>query len=359
MSHDLPVFPSVHLYRLLLTLRDPIRLGEVPDSDLHGPLSEGLRDLLCIRTGPHARDCRSCAKLLPRLHTRCAFPPLFEPTATDPELIHAGVKTAPAPFILGVAPSANAGLSEDPVDLPAGATLALNLTLFGDTNTSLPHYIQALRLSGARGRLGPRDRDARTAPRARYTVERVFGLTASPGDLTSPDAGWWPAHAATAEMFADDAATHLDAPSLSRHYLAALTDQLASASHISLRLLTPLRLRVGKRPLESFDLNLILTRTRDRARLLSRLYSSAPTSPLPDTITTAGIRVDAHALSLSTRARSGGRPAHGLLGRVDLTATSPGAFAPVARLLALLPWLGCGQLASLGFGRVGLESVAP
>lgn len=351
-----------YIYRLAIEPIDPIRLGPVPGQQLHSVLSEGLRDAACLRLDDPARDCRDCVLRTPALHRQCAVPPLLDPPVYLASLRSArGIGTAPPPFVLaadgrGFPPAGRSA------DVAVGFPLEAYLTLFGRAHENLRSVVSAIRLSGWKRRLGERDRDSRAqvARPGRFALRRIDGLEFAPATPPHPDNAWWPASPTQTPVFALDGRLSLPGPSVTPADLHALAARIADARRVVLRLASPLRLRVGKRYADDLDPSVFLTRLRDRAAWLTFFHASGAGSAAPPPVEPAtlpsGVEVVADTALVSAH-RSHGRPAHGLVGELTFEALTPGALAPLASLLAVAPWIGCGQLASMGFGRLAITSI--
>lgn len=129
-----PVLPLAR-YRLTFRAADDLRLPAYTGSAWRGAFGRALRRLVCVTREP---TCPPCL-----LYRSCIYPYVFE-TPPDPGVGKLTRYTAaPHPYVL--VPDEHNGA------ITAGATLTLDVTLFGHGNRQLPYVIHALNQAGQGG----------------------------------------------------------------------------------------------------------------------------------------------------------------------------------------------------------------
>ncbi|NEX21453.1 CRISPR system precrRNA processing endoribonuclease RAMP protein Cas6 [Thiorhodococcus mannitoliphagus] len=226
-------FPPLGRFRFHFRAQDRVRLPPYSGSAWRGLLGHGLRRTACVT---HQPQCQGCL-----LIRSCVYSTFFE-TPPPPEEAERGFSAVPHPYVLDIDP-------KSPRVLESGAFFHLTINLFGPAIGQVPYLIHALAKAGERGIGSGQGRFALTAvereqPIGADTWERVF------------EAGLGDYH-------------QLDPPGI---------ELPAAPSTVSLRLITPLRIKrdghfLGARDLSAADL---LRALYQRVRRLAHLYGGDP-----------------------------------------------------------------------------------
>ncbi|MEA5446513.1 CRISPR system precrRNA processing endoribonuclease RAMP protein Cas6 [Gammaproteobacteria bacterium AB-CW1] len=309
---DLPRL-VIGFYRLRFAVHDRYDYPGFSGSAWRGVLGHALRERHCPRGLHRACDCDPA----------CDYARLFEPPlpADTHGLPLAGLDRLPSPWLLHELP-------EGPV--ARGETLTLGLSLLGTANAGLPAYVQAL-AEGA-GRLEMAD-NLKLVSVARW--HRAGGLREIDADqpqAAGPSEAEW-----------------LDQAGILGH-----------AGPMRVRLLTPMRLRVGGRHLgqRGFDPGAFCMAVVRRVSLLAAVYGPGPVTADFRALKAAcaDVRLHAQTLQWEERARRSNRQG----ARHQLGGLS-GAFELDNVAHELVPWLLLGQAVhvgkavSMGLGRFHLE----
>ena len=144
--------------------RNEVVLPTFLGSTLRGAFGHALKESVCVMSH---RDCAHCF-----LGERCVYPRLFEPEAHSGQGLLAKRQDAPRPFIfIPPLPSTNSGLMRARDDLlrwrvrvKAGESVVFGVSLIGDAIHELPYVIHAIRMMARKG-FG--------AERASFRLEKV------------------------------------------------------------------------------------------------------------------------------------------------------------------------------------------
>jgi CRISPR/Cas system endoribonuclease Cas6 (RAMP superfamily) len=154
-------------YEFLVRARDGVVLPPFLGSTLRGAFGHALKESVCVMSH---RDCSRCF-----LAEWCLYPRLFEPEARNGEGLLAKRQDAPRPFIfIPPLPSTDSGLMRARDDLlrwrvrvKAGESVVFGLSLVGEAIQELPYIIHAIRMMAQNG-FG--------AERTSFQLERVSAL---------------------------------------------------------------------------------------------------------------------------------------------------------------------------------------
>ena len=147
--------------------RNEVVLPPFLGSTLRGAFGHALKESVCVISH---RDCSGCL-----LVERCLYPRLFEPEARNGEGLLAKRQDAPRPFIfIPPLPSTDSGLMRARDDLlrwrvrvKADESVVFGLSLVGEAIQELPYIIHAIRMMSQNG-FG--------AERTSFQLERVSAL---------------------------------------------------------------------------------------------------------------------------------------------------------------------------------------
>lgn len=158
----------VACYRLHFIAQEAVRLPAYAGSAWRGVFGRALRRLVCVTREP---ACPACL-----LYRSCIYPYLFE-TPPDPA---AGklrkYPAAPHPYVL----RPGAGGAH-----PAGATVQVDMVLFGQSNRHLPYVLHAFDQAGQRG-VGQGDGRLALAQVAQQTPAGDWRPIYRPGESLQP-----------------------------------------------------------------------------------------------------------------------------------------------------------------------------
>lgn len=217
------------VYRLHFAAQEAIRLPAYAGSAWRGAFGHALKRLVCVTREPACPPCL--------LYRSCGYPYLFE-TPPDPTVGKLRkYPAAPHPYV--VRPGAGGAH-------PAGATLPVDVVLFGHGNRHLPYLLHAFDQAGRQG-LGPGD--------GRLELTEVMQQT--------PAGAWRPIYrpGATLQPLPPFAPEPPPCP-----------------ARLTLHVLTPLRLTQEKRLISQDRLrfHLLFSNLLRRVSLLSAFHSDHP-----------------------------------------------------------------------------------
>ncbi len=190
--------------------QESARLPRFKGSTLRGALGWAFKRVVCIRPDGLCERCM--------VRSSCRYPYMFETSPPVEVSVFRGQRAAPHPYVL-----------EPPLEekehYAAGESVTFGLLLLGRAVSSLPHLILAADRAGRMG-IGQ--------GRARFVLDAVFARDAEDRSTAIYDGS-------SGRLTWDAGAPRLD------EFIRERQRRLArrSATRLRLRLLTPLRLRVG------------------------------------------------------------------------------------------------------------------
>jgi hypothetical protein len=190
---------SISRYRFSFFARDAGSFGALPGSAWRGSFGTALKHVVCAM---RLRECEGCP-----LSGSCVFPYLFQGTPRPPVDRLKSLSRVPVPYVFDATALSRRHFA-------AGDQVEVKLSLVGAANRTLAYVVRAMEHAGARG-VGPQ--------RARLTLDRVhreYELDAARAE----------------ETYVRGGRCKVSEPSIPRVEL--------SSNQISVRLLTPLRLRI-------------------------------------------------------------------------------------------------------------------
>lgn len=230
LEYPLPRIPYLNL-QLELVSQEDTRLPSFKGSVLHGAFGNSLRRTVCVM-GPK-QPCDSCF-----LNRQCINTKIFETLIFQeaPRFLK-GLKTSPRPFTFFC--------PDETRDFKAGDSLTFEMRLIGQTGEYHPYIIFAVQRMAEKG-LGSR--------RGKFKLKEVLMETA---------AGKW-------ERLYDGASQKLlGAP---RTLIAPPSDKPENIESLTLRFLTPTRLKVDRELTTDFNFRQLLFRLLRRSLELAYFY---------------------------------------------------------------------------------------
>lgn len=299
------------VYRLEFSTLDAVRLPAYAGSAWRGVFGRALKRLVCVTREP---ACPSCL-----LYRSCVYPYLFE-TPPDPAAGKLRKYTAaPHPFVLR--PGGGGAHA-------AGATVSVDVVLFGQGNRQLPYVLHAFDQAARRG-VGQGD--------GRLELQQVWQQT--------PTGDWRSIYAAGGSL----------------EPLPPTTPTLPPApTRLRIVLETPLRIYQTEKLLSPamFQFGALFSNLLRRISLLTTFHTDAPLETDFATLSRAGWTVEAQALHLRWHewVRYSSRQdallqMGGLLGEIELAGAGLEPFWPY---LWLGQWTHAGKGAVMGLGRYRL-----
>jgi len=308
-----PLLPLAR-YRLTFRAADDLRLPAYTGSAWRGAFGHALKRLVCATREP---TCPPCL-----LYRSCLYPYVFE-TPPDPGVGKLTRYTAaPHPYVL--VPDEHGGA------IARGATLTLDVTLFGHGNRHLPYVIHALSQAGQHG-LG-RGRGALDLARVAQHDGADWHPIFAPGEGFSP----LPAVAPTP-------------PPLPERF--------------TLRLLAPLRLTHEERLVsqDRFRFHLLFSSLLRRISLLTAFHTDDPLetdfaglTQAARTVELAGARLRWHDWTRHSSRQDALIQMGGLVGEIELDGAGLEPFWPY---LWLGQWTHAGKGAVMGLGRYRIDGM--
>ncbi|MCX8005817.1 MAG: CRISPR system precrRNA processing endoribonuclease RAMP protein Cas6, partial [Burkholderiaceae bacterium] len=300
-------------YRLEVRLREALCLPDYAGSLLRGQFGAALRRTACITK---AKTCDGC----PLLRT-CPYPAIFETPAPATHPLQK-FSAVPNPYVIEPPPR---GLRR----VAAGDLLRFEMVLVGQALERLPLIVYAWQRALANG-LG----------RQRVVGELVDVSVERDGTFYSV----WDAGGAR----------------LLPHETGLTVPAFPAVQHITLELLTPLRLQDNGRPLRPADLTArkLVTALLRRAGLLFEFHAGTPGlgAQAPALARAAEALADERALRWHDWTRYSSRQKQEMtLGGVVGSWTLRGELAPLLPWLWLGQWLHVGKNATMGLGRYRLH----
>lgn len=255
MSLELGTFSSLTLarYEFRLQAREEVELPALLGSTLRGAFGHALKAIACSVSH---QDCRRCL-----LTDVCIYPTFFESQIGEARNLLGKHQSAPRPYIFQPpVPPLTRQISqrqELKLHVAAGGSLTFNLTIFGAERHKLPYVIYAVSLMAQHG-LG--------AARAPFDLAEVAVLNVV-GEkflIYTPQAEKVLPH--------EDHMTPLDA------LIEARRQEIKCAERLTLRLLTPLRVREQGDMQETLNCSRLINNLSRRFALLNDTFGIAPQS---------------------------------------------------------------------------------
>lgn len=302
---------SVAVYRLEFAAQEPVRLPIYAGSAWRGGFGRALKRSVCVT---HEPDCRSCL-----LYRPCIYPYLFE---TPPDPVVGKLRkypTVPNPLVLRPGPGGA---------YPAGATVRLDVTLFGRSNCQLPYILHALTQAGERG-VGQGAGRLKLVGVSQQTLDGDWHLIYRPGEALQP----WPPE---------------------------VPEPPPCPARLTLTLETPLRLRHAEKLVgtQTFQFGILFSNLLRRVSLLSAFHTDTPLEADFAGLSQAGWTICCRAARLHWRewVRYSSRQdtllqMGGLVGEVELDGADLEPFWPY---LWLGQWTHAGKGTVMGLGRYRL-----
>jgi CRISPR/Cas system endoribonuclease Cas6 (RAMP superfamily) len=242
-------------YEFRLRSLSEVLLPPFLGSTLRGAFGHALKAVTC--STPHG-DCSRCL-----LVERCVYPRVFETAANHAEGLLAKSKDAPRPFIfIPPVPNPELGFGRARDDwlrwrmpVTAGEQIVFGLSLFGETIRELPYIVYTISLMAQQG----------------------FGVGRAPFALES-----------VAAIDAEGKREHIYTPELVRlrpcvrekttlgDYVRARLTQIVSSNELTLRFITPTRIRVKGEVTENPTFAKLVSSLSLRLSLLGETHGDAP-----------------------------------------------------------------------------------
>jgi CRISPR/Cas system endoribonuclease Cas6 (RAMP superfamily) len=254
-SLKLETFSSLTLarYEFRLQAREEVELPALLGSTLRGAFGHAFKAIAC--SVAH-QDCNRCP-----LRDVCVYPTFFESQIEEARNLLGKNQSAPRPYIFQPPmPPLTRRISqrqELKLHVAAGASLSFNLIIFGTERHKLPYVIYAVSLMAQHG-LG--------AARAPFDLAEVAVLNEMDEKSSI--------YTSQAERIAphENHSTTLDT------LVAARLREIKSADRVTLRLLTPLRVREQGAVQETLSCLRLINNLSRRLALLNDAYGLAPRS---------------------------------------------------------------------------------
>jgi hypothetical protein len=253
LSLKLEPFSSLTLarYEFRLQAHEEVELPALLGSTLRGAFGHALKAIACSVSH---QDCRRCL-----LTDICIYPTFFEAQIEEARNLLGKNQSAPRPYIFQPpVPPFTRRISqrqELKLHVAAGGSLSFNLTIFGAERRKLPYVIYAVSLMAQHG-LG--------AARAPFDLAEVAVLNEADEKslIYTPPAEKVAPH--------ENHVTMLDA------LVATRLREIKSAERVTLRLLTPLRVREQGAVQEILDCPRLINNLSRRLALLNDAYGIEP-----------------------------------------------------------------------------------
>jgi CRISPR/Cas system endoribonuclease Cas6 (RAMP superfamily) len=325
LSLKLEPFSSLTLarYEFRLLAREEVELPALLGSTLRGAFGHAFKAIAC--SVAH-QDCHRCL-----LRDVCVYPTFFESRIEEARHLLSKNQSAPRPYIFQPpVPPLTRRISQQQelkLHVAAGGSLSFNLTIFGTERRKLPYVIYAVSLMAQHG-LG--------ASRAPFDLVDVAVLNevGEKSSIYTPQVEKVEPH--------ENHVPTLDA------LVAARLQEIKNADRVTLRLLTPLRVREQGAVQETLSCLRLINHLSRRLALLNGAYGLAPQdfdykSLLAQAATIRTERTDLwrHEFQRLSNRQHQKIPQDGLLG--ELTFHGDG-------LKGLLPLLVAGEFLHVGSG---------
>ena len=307
-----PLRLPLALYRLHFIAQEAVRLPAYAGSAWRGVFGRALKRLVCVTREP---ACPACL-----LYRSCVYPYLFE-TPPDPA---AGklrkYPAAPHPYLLRPGPGGTHA---------AGATVQVDVALFGHGNRHLPYVLHAFDQAGRRG-VGQGDGRLELAQVTQQTTDGDWRSIYRPGEALQP------------------------AP-------PTVPEPPSCPARLALVLETPLRLRQAEKLLgpDAFQFGALFSNLLRRISLLTTFHTDAPLAADFAELSRTGWTIQHRAARLRWHewVRYSSRQdtllqMGGLVGEIELDGAGLEPFWPY---LWLGQWTHAGKGAVMGLGQYRLE----
>ena len=307
-----PLRLPLALYRLHFIAQEAVRLPAYAGSAWRGVFGRALKRLVCVTREP---ACPACL-----LYRSCVYPYLFE-TPPDPA---AGklrkYPAAPHPYLLRPGPGGTHA---------AGATIQVDVALFGHGNRHLPYVLHAFDQAGRRG-VGQGDGRLELTHVAQRTPDGAWRSIYRPGEALQP-------------------------------FPPAVPEPPPCPARLALILETPLRLRQAEKLLgpDAFQFGALFSNLLRRISLLTTFHTDAPLAADFAELSRTGWTIQHRAARLRWHewVRYSSRQdtllqMGGLVGEIELDGAGLEPFWPY---LWLGQWTHAGKGAVMGLGRYRLE----
>jgi len=253
LSLKLEPFSSLTLarYEFRLQAREEVELPALLGSTLRGAFGHAFKAIAC--SVAH-QDCNRCL-----LRDVCVYPTFFESQTEDARNLLGKNQSAPRPYIFQPpVPPLTRRISQQQelkLHVAAGGSVSFNLTIFGTERRKLPYVIHAVSLMAQHG-LG--------ASRAPFDLVEVAVLNEADekSSIYTPHVERVASH--------DNHVTTLDT------LVAARLQGIKSADRVTLRLLTPLRVRQQGAVQETLDCPRLINNLSRRLAVVNDAYGIAP-----------------------------------------------------------------------------------
>ena len=232
---------AVSVFRIKIKGEEEIPLPDFPGVTLRGAFGMALKRTNCVT---RQKDCTACM-----LNQKCVYATSFENIFSGDSPFLKGTDRAPHPVLVY------------PVELGKsvtrkGGTYTMGLTVFGDKRDYLPYYVYAVSRLGKIG-LGK--------ARGKFRITSVQEIHFPRGKKEI----YYPGKETLA----------LEGQGVSIHAILA---KKARHSRVTLKTLTPLRLKVGRKLIKNPEPAQIIKSALFRLRVLSSLYSDETLDLLKD-----------------------------------------------------------------------------
>ncbi|MBI3636114.1 MAG: hypothetical protein HY216_07855, partial [Candidatus Rokubacteria bacterium] len=235
-------------FQLTLCATEPVRLPPHAGSTLRGGFGRAFRAIGCAASALGAPTCA--------LGERCPYHYVFETPVPAGSAVLDGVATAPRPFVI-----------EPPIAPPpvyeAGARFAVGVVLVGRAIDYLPYFIHAFEELGRVG-IG--------RGLGRYRLETVDAVPATGASLPVYDAG----RRALTSVF----------PAVTVEDVG-----VAPGDSLTLRFLTPTRLRHGGRGASPTEFHVLFRNVARRVNFLNHFHCAGEVLPSVSDLIEAALRI--------------------------------------------------------------------
>lgn len=255
LSLKLEPFSSLTLarYEFRLQAREDVALPALLGSTLRGAFGHALKAIAC--SVAH-QECRRCL-----LRDVCIYPTFFESQIEDARNLLGKNQSAPRPYIFQPpVPPLTRRISqrqELKLHVAAGGILSFNLTIFGAERRKLPYLIYAVSLMAQHGLGAARSPFDLAEVAVLNEVDEKSLIYTPPAERVAPH---------------EHHVTTLDA------LIEARLREIKGAERVTLRLLTPLRVRELGAVQETLDCPRLINHLSRRLALLNDAYGLAPQS---------------------------------------------------------------------------------
>ena len=235
MAYKLPDIPYLKL-KFLFSAESSCSLPPVKGSMLRGAFGHALRKTVCVISAQ--QECRACM-----LRWQCVYTRLFESFLEgEPPPLMKGLDTAPNPYVL------------EPYDqkesFEPGELFSFDLLLFGRSCEMHPYVVFAFMRAGDMGF---------SAKRHRFELQQVLWHNAFPSE-TGNSGEWHLLYDGATQCLKNVAQPHI------------LKDDVALASPVTLRFLTPTRLKFKDSYTMQFNFRMLVFKMIRRALELAHFH---------------------------------------------------------------------------------------